>query len=78
MPGSGCLQSQPSSPTHRRVASISWERETPRMVLVPIERAAARMARWAIDLLEGGVTVPVSLLGVMRTSMAATSLPLPG
>ena len=41
---------------HRRVAWMSCESARLEMVLIPPPRAAAMSARWAWDLLEGGVT----------------------
>ena len=42
---------------------MSCESARLEMVLIPPPRAAAMSARWAWDLLDGGVTSPASLLG---------------
>lgn len=68
VPGSSSSTRAPRAARHRRVAWMSWESARPEMVLIPPLRAAAIRARWAWDLLEGGVTLPLSLPGKTVTS----------
>lgn len=63
VPGPRSSTRAPRADKHRRVAWMSCESARLEMVLIPPPRAAAMSARWAWDLLDGGVTSPASLLG---------------
>ena len=64
-PSSVVSQKAPRACMQRRVASMSWEKARFLMVLEPAARAAARIQRWARDLLGGGVTTPERRRGVI-------------